>query len=365
MEGTFYSGAPSVHPKDDNDANEDMEIEEGLDLPPKEKDPKDIKMVNPVIKFDEYTQSLTGECKAMPDVDGGLKTIYLVGELPNVVLDKFPIVQSNIMQATTGGFEENVTSLVIGEHIIATPVHIAPLLVILKRHKYNGKIVNPPSDKWSDSISVIRQLLFFRIYFYNVATLHAEYKKMCMDTYNRLKKHIDDKFFNEVDEIAKKRKMGMGNPLEEFGVAYENYMIDFIRVLEWTIMDAIGIPVSLRGNLLTPNAPNDARVLTQDQGNLLRYNLVTYLKLRKDYYTKASKSLQKDNKFITKEKKDEDMEVEADDNNDNDNSNMELMVDRLKVSNIESNWNNPAMPKFKGYICYSTLETLLNFLEDR
>lgn len=349
--------------EEDDDSAKPMEIGE-------KKKPKGR---NPVVLFRDMCADLDQSCPgAIYKGEEGMEFEIPLKNLPAAIRDKVEKVDFRIIRATCGGLDENVTNYIIGTHIIPTPIHTSPLVALIER---------TTKKTFTDSISSLRQLLFFYLYFYKVALDDAEYCKLCRAAYIRIKNDIDDQFFKQVDQILDgSESYSEKESAALFAVVLEQYSLQRVRAVEWTILDMLSIPPRYRSGLLTPSCLPDAPRLSKAQGSVLRKNLCHYIRKRKeilggglkvlDEHGLLTNGIRVNGKLIPeREIVDQNrphfegdevskMEVEQD----------EVVGERsyqgdvLQVLTLEADFQQPANVKFKGYVCIKTIFNYLQFL---
>ena len=304
---------------------------------------------NPVVAFRDACGMLTDTCPLTfyNPHDGGLTFGMNTTKLDARCKDKFADkLDTRIIRATTHGFDENVTNMCIVSHFLPMPVHYSPLVAILEGIKRNT---------FTDAISSMRQLFFMRIYYFKVALDDAEHCKECEKAYHKIHGEASDKFFDQVDEIlSRKESMGPKLTLTTFVAVFEEYQLARLRAVEWNIMDMLSVPLAYRVNFLTPSTTPSGSRLNNDQGTILRDNLCRYLRKRKEIYGGGLQILMKNNLLDVNSNK---MEIEQE-------SGIRVcQADKLRVLTLERDFAQPASLKHKEWICFSTLESYLQFLD--
>jgi hypothetical protein len=305
---------------------------------------------NPVVAFRDVSSVLTEVCPlAIYDPTDGLAFGMVANRLDEVCKDKFKgKLDSRLMRATTHGYDEKVTNSCIMYHYLPVPVHHSPLVAILEKVK---------CPTFTDAISSMRQLLFLRIYYFKVDWDDAEHCKECEKAYHRIHGDATDTFFDKVDQvIAQKDTLGRQLTVNAFAAIFEEYMLARIRAVEWNILDMLSIPLSSRTGFLTPTITPLGSRLNQTQGATLRKSLVFYMKKRKEMYAGGLQILMK-NKLLDVSKNGGNMDVDEEEG-----VARSCQADKLLVQMLESNFIQPSSAKYKGWICMSTLENYLDFL---
>ena len=358
MEGHFYSGQPKP-------SRDDMDIEgegEGVDefQSNKTQEVKHLKgnmgnLKNPVVLFRQASNNL----KENSDLctysgDGGKSFVILAKNLSPRISDKFQTeIIFNIMGATTEGFDQNVTNCCITNHFIPCSIHNSPLLSLLKSTKNGGPAVIPT---WTDAISSIRQLLFFRLYFRKVALDNSEYSRLAEGSYQRIRNEVQNQFFSSVDHllmIKEKGSMPRIQVLTLFIIAFENFTLNLLRSIEWNILDLLSVPIGVRDPLLTPNALPEAKMLSDEQMNTLRKHMCFYLRKRKWMYKGGLEELRKHGLLADYKEKDGEASMDV--------SSPDEGLESLE--SLEEDFMDSSIPKYRGYITFKTIESYLNFLD--
>ena len=304
---------------------------------------------NPNVAFRDTCRMLQDTCPLAfyNPKDGGLTFGMVVGRLDAVCKDKFAKkLDDRIVRATTHGFDERVTNQCIVDHYLPMPVHYSPLVALLEGIKRNT---------FTDAISSMRQLLFLRIYYYKVALDEPEHCKECEKAYHKIHGRASDIFFDKVDHLlAQKDELGPQLAVSTFAAIFEEYQLARIRAVEWNILDMLSVPLAYRVNFLTPSTMPHGSRLSQKQGEILRDNLVRYLKKRKDIYGGSLQILSKEGLLDKGSNK---MDVDHEDGP------KPCQADKLRVQTLERDFRQPASQKHKGWICISTLLSYLEFLD--
>jgi hypothetical protein len=216
------------------------------------------------------------------------RLVFPPGEFGKRLLDKLVDV-SAVAKAASARHTWEAQQLIAVSQVLPCPMHVSPLLLALIRDG-NACV------RFTDAITNASRLHTTRIAVRDMDTENPEHKKRCDNFRRVLELFVAIKFYREVDRVVDAGKIPSAQReqqdervyfdglLRQFGAACDQYSIDYVHVLEWSILDMLRVPYALRSTLMTPTMRPPAHVMRPVDFGVLRANLSNYLRNRNEIF---------------------------------------------------------------------------------